>query len=73
MQRCYAKCEDPPSKGKLLPTLIPGDTVFVQDKDGRTPRQWNKSGKALDALPHDSYLIRIDGSYNTTRRNRKFL
>ena len=73
MKRHYAKCEDPPSKGKLLPPLIPGDTVYVQDQDGRTPRQWNKSGKVLEALPHDSYLIRIDGSYNTTRRNRKFL
>ena len=73
MKRHYAKCEDLNSKAKQLKTLIPGDFVYVQDQTGHTPRQWNKSGKVLEALPHDSYLIRIDGSYTTTRRNRKFL
>ena len=73
MKRHYAKCEDLTSKTKQLQPLIPGDHVYVQDQNGNTPRQWNKSGKVLEALPHDSYLIRIDGSYTTTRRNRKFL
>ena len=73
MKRHYAKCEDLSSKAKSLPKLIPGDLVYVQDQAGKTPKQWNKSGKVLEELPHDSYLISIDGSFQTTRRNRKFL
>ena len=73
MRRHYAKCEDLSHGTKQLQPLIPGDNVYVQDQAGKSPRQWNKSGKVLEALPHDSYLIRIDGSYTTTRRNRKFL
>lgn len=73
MRRHYAKCEDLSHGTKQLQPLIPGDYVYVQDQAGKSPRQWNKSGKVLEALPHDSYLIRVDGSYTTTRRNRKFL
>ena len=73
MKRHYAKIEDLSNKSKPLQPLIPGDYVHVQDQAGKTPRQWNKSGKVLEVLPHDSYIVRIDGSYSTTRRNRKFL
>ena len=73
MKRHYAKCEDLTHGTKQLQSLIPGDFVYVQDQAGKTPRQWNRSAKVLEALPHDSFLIRIDGSYTTTRRNRKFL
>ena len=73
MKRHYAKCEDLTNGTKHLQPLIPGDFVYVQDQAGNTPRQWNRSAKVLEALPHDSFLIRIDGSYTTTRRNRKFL
>ena len=73
MQRHYAKCEDLSTKTKPLQPLIPGDQVYIQDQTGKTPRQWNKSGKVLEVLPHDSYLLRVDGSYRTTRRNRRFL
>ena len=58
MQRHYAKCEDLSTKTKPLPPLIPGDLVYIQDQTGKTPRQWNKSGKVLEVFPHDSYLIR---------------
>ena len=73
VKRHYAKCEDLSNKTRQLPRLIPGDEVYIQDQDGKTPRQWNKSGKVLEVLPHDSYLVRVDGSYRTTKRNRKFL
>ena len=73
LKRHFAKCEDLLAHTKNLPPLIPGDCVYVQDQDGRTPRQWNRSGKILEALPHNSYLVSLDGSYRPTRRNRKFL
>ena len=47
--------------------------MYVQNQTGTKPRQWGKSGKVLEVLPHDSFLISIDGSYNVTKRNRKFL
>ena len=73
LRRHYAKCEDLNSKAKSLGTLAPGDSVYVQNQTGTKPRQWGKSGKVLEVLPHDSFLISIDGSYNVTKRNRKFL
>ena len=27
----------------------------------------------MEVLPHDQFVVRIDGSWNLTRRNRKFL
>ena len=47
--------------------------MYVQNQTGNNPRKWGKSGKVLEVLPHDSFLISIDGSYNATKRNRKFL
>ena len=45
----------------------------MQDQAGRTPTRWNKSGTILEVLPHDSLLVKIDGSAKVTKRNRKFL
>ena len=45
----------------------------MQDQAGRTPTRWNKSGTVLKVLPHDSLLVKIDGSAKVTKRNRKFL
>ena len=73
MRRHYAKAEDLSTKATPLQKLIAGDIVFIQDQTGKTPRQWNKSGKVLEALPHDSYLVKVDGSNRVTQRNRRFL
>ena len=73
LRRHYAKCEDLNSKAKNLETLAPGDSVYVQNQTGNNPCKWGKSGKVLEVLPHDSFLISIDGSHNVTKRNRKFL
>ena len=50
-----------------------GDQVFVQDQTGPTPKRWSKSGTIVESLPHDSFLVRIDGSRKLSRRNRQFL
>ena len=73
LKRHYSKVEDLTRGSKQLLTLIPGDNVYVQDQHGKTPTRWNKSGTILEALPHDSYLVKIDGSGKVTKRNRKFL
>ena len=73
LRRHYAKAEDLTAHSKHLSKLQPGDHVYVQDQTGTTPRRWNKSGIVLECLPHDSLLVKIDGSGNITKRNRKFL
>ena len=70
----HIRTEEALTKGsKRLPPLIEGDLVSVQDQSGNTPRRWSKTGRVLESLSHDSYLIRIDGSNKVTKRNRQFL
>ena len=62
------------SKGtKVLPPLPLGQHVAIQDQTGNTPRRWSKTGVVLEILPHNSYLIKVDGSNKATQRNRQFL
>ena len=62
------------SKGsKQLTPLREGHFVSIQDQTGHTPRRWSKTGKVLESLGHDSYLIKVDGANRSTKRNRKFL
>ena len=58
---------------KLLPPLQVGAPVAIQDQSGNTPRRWSKTGKVLESLGHDSYLVKVDGAGRTTKRNRQFL
>ena len=58
---------------KDLPPLLVGDHVAIQDQTGKTPRAWTKTGTILEVLPHHSYLVRVDGSYRVTKRNRQFM
>ena len=73
MVRHYKKVEDLTRGSKKLSPLIPGDQVYLQDQTGRTPKRWNKSGIILEVQPHDSYLVKVDGSKKVTKRNRQFL
>ena len=56
-----------------LPALCTQDSVAIQDQSGNTPRRWSKTGKVVEILGHDSYLIKVDGSNRLTKRNRQFL
>ena len=58
---------------KKLKELQAGDTVYIQDQDGPSPRKWTKSGTILETLPHNSFLVKVDGSNKVTKRNRQFL
>ena len=40
------------------------DVVAIQDPTGH-PRRWSKTGKIIEALDHDSYMV--------TKRNGQFL
>ena len=55
------------SKGsKQLTPLREGHFVSIQDQTGHTPRRWSKTGKVLESLGHDSYLIKVDGAKRST-------
>ena len=70
----HIKTEEKMTKGsKMLPPLTVGESVAIQDQSGNTPRRWSKTGKVLESLGHDSYLIKVDGASRTTQRNRQFL
>merc|ERR1711873_278739 len=56
-----------------LPDLKVGDTIQIQNQRGVDPKRWCKSGKIVEKLDFNQYLVRVDGSGRLTRRNRRFL
>ena len=52
-----------------LRPLQSGDAVLLQ----RNGRQWDTTGRVVEALPNRQYQIRVDGSGRITLRNRRFL
>ena len=56
-----------------LPPLKAGDRCFVQNQTGRSPGRWDRTGTVVEALGHDKYHVKVDGSGRLTMRNRKFL
>ena len=65
--------EDKSRHTSKLKQLSPQDKVYIQDQKGRTPRRWNRTGVVLELLPHNSVLVKVDGSGKITKRNRQFL
>lgn len=58
---------------RSLPPLDVGDRCFIQNQTGNQPNKWHRSGVVTEVLPHDQYLMKVDGSGRVTRRNRRFL
>ncbi len=58
---------------RKLPDLKVGDMVQIQNQRGNDPKRWNKSGKIIEKLDFDQYLVKVDGGGRLTRRNRRFL
>ena len=56
-----------------LPNLEVGDMVQIQNQSGNNPKRWSKSGKIVEKLDFDQYLVKVDGGGRSTRRNRRFL
>ena len=56
-----------------LPNLKVGDMVQIQNQRGNNPKRWNKSGRVIEKLDFDQYLVKVDGGGRITRRNRRFL
>jgi transposase InsO family protein len=58
---------------KVLRPLTAGQVVLVQNQQGNKPKRWDRTGLVVETLPHDQYLVRMDGSGQATTRNRRFL
>ena len=58
---------------RTLQRLAVGDRVFIQNQHGHNPTKWDRSGTVMEALDHDQYWVKVDGSGRLTLRNRRFL
>ena len=58
---------------RVLQRLAIGDRVFIQNQNGQNPTKWDRSGTVMEALDHDQYWVKVDGSGRLTLRNRRFL
>ena len=58
---------------RKLKDLEVGDMVQIQNQKGSDTKRWNKSGKTIERLDYDQYLVKVDGGGRITRRNRRFL
>ena len=58
---------------KKLDPLNQGDTVQVQNQTGPHANKWDTSGVIVEVLDHQSYMVKMDGSGRTSKRNRRFL
>ena len=47
--------------------------VQIQNQRGVDPKRWCKSGKIVEKLDFNQYLVKVDGGGRLTRRNRRFL
>merc|ERR1711867_414011 len=56
-----------------LPDLKVGEMVQIQNQRGVDPKRWCKSGKIVEKLDFNQYLVKVDGGGRLTRRNRRFL
>jgi len=61
------------SHARDLKKLSVGDRCFIQNQTGPAPNKWDRTGIVTDAMPHDQYVVKVDGSGRMTTRNRKFL
>ena len=56
-----------------LPPLTRQDRCFIQNQTGNAPYKWERTGTVVEVLPHDKYIVKVDGSGRLTTRNRRFL
>ena len=57
----------------VLKPLQVGDLVRIQNQTGSHPNKWDKTGTVVQVGQNDQYIVKVDGSWRLTLRNRKFL
>ena len=74
MRTKYTRNAEKLSAGaKQLKQLNTGDAVIIQNKYGRSPKRWERTGTVVEVRDFDQYIVKVHGSGRLTRRNRQFL
>ena len=47
--------------------------MSIQNQAGPRAKKWDKTGVIVETRDHDQYRVKVDGSGQTTLRNRQFL
>ena len=58
---------------RKLPDLVVGERCYIQNQAGNLPKRLDRSGKVIEFLQHDSYIIKVDCTGRLTRLNRRYL
>ena len=58
---------------RVLPPLVIGNCVRMQNMVGPHPTKWDRTGVVVEVRQFDQYVVRVDGSGRVTLRNRKYL
>ena len=58
---------------RVLPPLVIGNCVRLQNMVGPHPTKWDRTGVVVEVRQFDQYVVRVDGSGRVTLRNRKYL
>ena len=58
---------------RVLPPLVIGNCVRLQNMVGPHPTKWDRTGIVVEVRQFDQYVVRVDGSGPVTLRNRKYL
>ena len=71
--RHLARHDDLSNSSKPLKPLAIHQIVQVQNQCGSHANKWDLCGTIVQVLGHDAYIVKMDGSGRTTKRNRRFL
>ena len=58
---------------RVLPPLVIGNCVRLQNLVGPHPTKWDRIGIVVEVRQFDQYVVRVDGSGRVTLRNRKYI
>ena len=54
---------------RLLGPLEVGACVQIQNQAGPHKNKWDASATILEAVGHDAYMVKVDGSGRVSKRN----
>ena len=69
-RRLAAKKQHHDRSSKTLPPIEQGTFIWVQDPD---TKRWDQDGQVLDVLDYRNYLVLLESTGRTVRRNRIFI
>ena len=58
------------NNARKMQHLFVGSKCLQQNQGGAHPRKCDRSEIVMEVLPHDQFVVRIDGLRRLTRRNR---